>query len=270
MKPWHDNQMQQWGRPALLAQHWNMENPSLQRANLNRRYCIQTARAWGTSLWHHPWWRLPGFIHYIAAIGSHGKNGLWQLLRYTPVREKGPKVKKLSFTWTRLTGLGHEIQARLHQWQSGLDKSKRNYNDLETFVNDSQWHCPDSTSLPNKESHKSTIKEHKLAYLCMNSASAEPVQITGLLRTHPAQDCRQASMVANVSGGSWELLGWSLSGGRPPIIEGQRRFRNVTQAWMKGSLEGRNFWLNSILQSADISESGVHMNTYAMFPYFVS
>lgn len=42
-------------------------------------------------------------------------------------------------------------------------------------------------------------------------------------------------MVAKVSGGSWELLGWSLSGGRPPIIEGQRRFRKVTHAWMKGS-----------------------------------
>lgn len=45
-------------------------------------------------------------------------------------------------------------------------------------------------------------------------------------------------MVAKVSGGSWELLGWSLSGGSPPIIEGQRRFRKVTHAWMKGSLEG--------------------------------
>lgn len=56
--------------------------------------------------------------------------------------------------------------------------------------------------------------------------------------THPAQDCRQASMVAKVSGGSWELLGWSLSGGRPPIIEGQRRFRKVTHAWMKGSFRG--------------------------------
>lgn len=42
-------------------------------------------------------------------------------------------------------------------------------------------------------------------------------------------------MVAKVSGGSWELLGWSLSGGSPPMIEGQRRFRKVTQAWMKGS-----------------------------------
>lgn len=62
---------------------------------------------------------------------------------------------------------------------------------------------------------------------------------TSLSRTtHPAQDCRQASMVAKVSGGSWELLGWSLSGGSPPIIEGQRLFRNVTHAWMKGSFMG--------------------------------
>lgn len=45
-------------------------------------------------------------------------------------------------------------------------------------------------------------------------------------------------MVAKVSGGSWELLGWSLSGGSPPIIEGQRLFRNVTHAWMKGSFMG--------------------------------
>lgn len=59
-------------------------------------------------------------------------------------------------------------------------------------------------------------------------------------QAHPAQDCRQASMVAKVSGGSWELLGWSLSGGRPPIIEGQRRFRNVTQAWINGSFGRRN------------------------------
>lgn len=42
-------------------------------------------------------------------------------------------------------------------------------------------------------------------------------------------------MVAKVSGGSWELLGWSLSGGSPPMMEGQRRFRKVTQAWMNGS-----------------------------------
>lgn len=54
-------------------------------------------------------------------------------------------------------------------------------------------------------------------------------------KTHPAQDCRQPSMVAIVSGGSWALLGWSFSGARPPIIEGQRLFRNVTHAWMKGS-----------------------------------
>ena len=52
---------------------------------------------------------------------------------------------------------------------------------------------------------------------------------------YPAQDCRQASMVANVSGGSWALLGWSLSGARPPMIDGQRLFRNVTHARMKGS-----------------------------------
>lgn len=45
-------------------------------------------------------------------------------------------------------------------------------------------------------------------------------------------------MVAKVSGGSWELLGWSLSGGSPPMIEGQRLFRNVTHAWMKGSCVG--------------------------------
>lgn len=45
-------------------------------------------------------------------------------------------------------------------------------------------------------------------------------------------------MVAKVSGGSWELLGWSLSGGSPPMIEGQRLFRNVTHAWMKGSWMG--------------------------------
>lgn len=63
--------------------------------------------------------------------------------------------------------------------------------------------------------------------------------------THPAQDCRQASMVARVSGGSWELLGWSLSGGRPPIIDGQRRFRNVTHAWMKGSWGTTGLWLGS-------------------------
>lgn len=52
---------------------------------------------------------------------------------------------------------------------------------------------------------------------------------------HPAQDCKHASMVARVSGGSWALLGWSLSGARPPIIEGQRLFKNVTHAWIKGS-----------------------------------
>lgn len=52
---------------------------------------------------------------------------------------------------------------------------------------------------------------------------------------HPAQDCRQASMVAKVSGGSCALLGWSLSGARPPIMDGQRLFRNVTHAWIKGS-----------------------------------
>lgn len=63
-------------------------------------------------------------------------------------------------------------------------------------------------------------------------------------RSHPAQDCRQASMVARVSGGSCALLGWSLSGARPPIMEGHRLFRNVTHAWIKGSWKQKALLVN--------------------------
>lgn len=54
---------------------------------------------------------------------------------------------------------------------------------------------------------------------------------------HPAQDCRQANIVANVSGGSCALFGWSFSGASPPMMVGQRLFRKVTQAWMNGSYD---------------------------------
>lgn len=55
--------------------------------------------------------------------------------------------------------------------------------------------------------------------------------------SYPAQACRQANIVAKVSGGSWALLGWSFSGARPPRIDGHLLFKKVIQAWMKGSWE---------------------------------
>lgn len=62
--------------------------------------------------------------------------------------------------------------------------------------------------------------------------------------SYPAQACRQANIVAKVSGGSWALLGWSFSGARPPRIDGHLLFKKVIQAWMKGSW-GKNIALIS-------------------------
>lgn len=53
--------------------------------------------------------------------------------------------------------------------------------------------------------------------------------------SYPAQACKQANIVARVSGGSWALLGWSFSGASPPKIEGHRLFKKVMHAWIKGS-----------------------------------
>lgn len=71
-----------------------------------------------------------------------------------------------------------------------------------------------------------------------NTNKTPTVLTTNNAASHPAHDCKQASMVAKVSGGSWALLGWSLSGARPPMMDGQRLFRNVTHAWMNGSYDG--------------------------------
>lgn len=54
---------------------------------LNRRDGIQAAGAWGTTLWHYPRRRLPGFAHHVAAVGSHGKDRLRQLLGHTPEKK---------------------------------------------------------------------------------------------------------------------------------------------------------------------------------------
>lgn len=88
------------------------------------------------------------------------------------------------------------------------------------IVSDNSW----VTLLTIKTKQKiETWSSTSIRFLIVNSSS------------HPAQVCRQASMVAKVSGGSWALLGWSLSGARPPMMDGQRLFRKVTHAWMKGS-----------------------------------